>query len=123
MSIAEARSTPSEDNDGGCAYPLFLDPACWRNGHESVPADFCTQPYLQTGKVALHRLATFAYDMYEGRHDGHHVSTLPIGYGKTRDFLIPFVIDCVKRDPSQGIIIAVERIEQVKKYARQVNKG
>ena len=88
-----------------------------------LPTQADLHPYLSTDKIALHRLATFAHKLYERKHTGHYVCTLPIGYGKTTGFLVPFVIECTKRDSSKGITIACERMEQVKEYTDLVNES
>src|SRR5262249_10532752 len=79
------------------------------------------QSYLTTTKRALHRLATFAQQLYTTPQSGYYLATLPIGFGKTTGFLLPFVIHCIQQNPTTGIIVALERRREVKKYAREVN--
>ena len=72
---------------------------------------------------ALSDLAVFAHETFEGKHSGKYVSNLPIGYGKTIGFLLPFVVDAMRRNSTKGIIVACERKEQVIQYAQYVNKA
>lgn len=99
--------------------PQLLDPVCWLEERPSQSVARKKQSWLSENKAALHRLGTFAQQLVSGEHSGHYLCTLPIGYGKTHEFLRPFAVHCGKQE--RGIIIAVERIEQVKEHTEWVN--
>src|SRR5262249_45254217 len=121
-SVASACSRPEYKNASDTVLTRLLDKDWWLNGRKQLPVDCELQPSLSPDALpCLHRLGTFAHRLYDNPQPGHYLAALPMGIGKTRKFLLPFVFHCVKENPQRGLIVAVERREQVKEYAAWVN--
>ena len=81
-----------------------------------------SHPCLTTQTPNLRRLATLAQELYDGTRSGTYLAPLPIGAGKTQKFLIPFAAYCAKTTPARGLILAIERMDDVVNYAGQINE-
>lgn len=69
----------------------------------------------------LRRLATLAQELYDGTRTGCVMAPLPMGAGKTVRFLLPFVAHCATQTPDKGIIVAMERRQDIVENAKAVN--
>lgn len=118
MIVAKIRN---EKESVGHVLPRLLDPDHWGGAREAVTVTLSNPDYLQTQNLALHRVATFAQEMYTGQHSGHYLVDLPMGTGKTTKVLVPFVIHCAQQNAATGLIIAMQRREDIQTYAQQVN--
>ena len=89
--------------------------------YESV--DATPHSYLtETDTPDLRRLATLAQELYDGARSGAYLAPLPIGAGKTTNFLRPFASYIAKQSPHRGLIIAVERMAQALEHAAWINQ-
>ena len=69
----------------------------------------------------LQDLHSFAHRMFQGDITGHWVSNLPIGFGKSTKFLVPFVADAVM-SRTKGILVAVQRRDQAETMTTLINE-
>lgn len=107
----------------GNALPRLLDINWWLGERMQVAVDLTWQTDLGPQKPALHRLWTSAQALYDHPQQGHFLASLTMGYGKTREFLLPFVIHCARQSSNKGVIVAMERRRDVKAAAQHVNEA